>query len=168
MYWLCFFLLLAATLSATAQIYRYADAHGNTAYSDQPPVGVTPRVVEPAAINRLPAPPSRIPATAQSPSAPDTADYTVLRLTGEPESGVVRANDGTFSVQVLVQPPLQRAHRLRLLLDDKPYGQAITDPSLPLHNIDRGEHRLAVQVLEGEQVLQQSPPLYFTLQRIHR
>jgi hypothetical protein len=36
-----------------------------------------------------------------------------------------------------------------------------------LINIDRGEHRLAVQVIDGQTVIQQSPPAVFTVQRVH-
>jgi len=36
-----------------------------------------------------------------------------------------------------------------------------------LINIDRGEHHLAVQVIDGQTVIQQSPPAVFTVQRVH-
>lgn len=81
---------------------------------------------------------------------------------------MIRANNGTFNIEVRLQPSLHNEHRLRLLLDDQPYGQPGNLPNLQLVNIDRGEHRLAVQVLDGERVIQQSPTLTFTLQRVHR
>ncbi|MCK8659275.1 DUF4124 domain-containing protein, partial [Pseudomonas umsongensis] len=40
------FILLLIALPATAQIYKYTDAQGNTAYSNQPPDGVTAQPVE--------------------------------------------------------------------------------------------------------------------------
>ncbi|MNI43779.1 hypothetical protein D3C73_981210 [compost metagenome] len=55
----------------------------------------------------------------------------------------------------------------RLLLDDQPYGQPSNVPILQLINIDRGTHSLAVQVIDGEKVVQQSPSVTFTLQRVH-
>jgi hypothetical protein len=33
--------------------------------------------------------------------------------------------------------------------------------------IERGEHSLAVQVLEGPRAIQQSPTITFTVQRVH-
>ena len=75
--------------------------------------------------------------------------------------------NGTFTVNVLIKPRLQPPHQLRLLLDDQPYGQPSNVPVLQLINIDRGEHRLAVQVIDGQTVIQQSPPAVFTAQRVH-
>jgi hypothetical protein len=43
-----------------------------------------------------------------------------------------------------------------------------TVPILQLVNIDRGQHRLAVQVIDGDTVIQQSPTVTFTLQRMHK
>ena len=49
----------------------------------------------------------------------------------------------------------------------KPYGQASSSTRLSLTNIDRGEHSLAVEVLSGEQSIQQSSPVTFTVQRVN-
>ncbi|WPO45450.1 DUF4124 domain-containing protein [Pseudomonas sp. S1Bt23] len=166
----CLYLLLLAALPAAAQIYRYTDAHGNTAYSDQPPAGVSGQAVELAPLNRIEAPrPLTPPGVEPEQTPPSNAPvYTTLELSGVPNGGVIRANNGTFNIEVRLQPSLHNEHRLRLLLDDQPYGQPGNQPSLQLVNIDRGEHRLAVQVLDGERVVQQSPVLIFTLQRVHR
>ncbi len=66
-----------------------------------------------------------------------------------------------------MEPRLQRQHLLRLVLDGAPYGQPSNVPRLQLVNIDRGDHTLGVQVLVGEQVVQQSPIVPFTVQRVH-
>ncbi|ROL81203.1 hypothetical protein BLX41_05600 [Pseudomonas protegens] len=94
--------------------------------------------------------------------------YTQLQLQGVPDHGALRANNGSFNVQVSLAPDLQPQHRLRLLLDDQPYGSPSRGPELPLVNIDRGQHRLAVQILDGARVLQQSPSVTFSLLRAHR
>jgi hypothetical protein len=67
----------------------------------------------------------------------------------------------------MIKPRLQGTHLLRLLLDDQPYGQPSNVPILQLVNVDRGEHRLAVQVISGENVIQQSPTVTLTVQRVH-
>ncbi len=94
--------------------------------------------------------------------------YAQLQLRGVPAHGALRANNGSFTVQVALVPDLQPQHRLRLLLDDQAYGPPSRGLELPLVNIDRGQHRLAVQVLDGAKVLQQSPSITFTLLRAHR
>jgi hypothetical protein len=165
---LCLLVLIA--LPATAQIYKYTDANGNTAYSNQPPDGVNARPVELPPLNSVerqsPSEPVT-PAQASSRDQPHSA-YQVLELTGLPTEEALRANNGTFTVSVLINPRLQGSHRLRLLLDGQSYGQPSNVPILQLVNIDRGEHNLAVQVIDGQNVVQQSPTVTFTVQRVHK
>ncbi|WP_016772105.1 DUF4124 domain-containing protein [Pseudomonas sp. R62] len=161
------YILLLIALPAAAQIYKYTDANGNTAYSNQPPDGVQAQPVELPPLNRVePQAPSAPQApTAEQPQPPRNA-YEILELAGLPTDEALRANNGTFTVNVLIKPRLQPPHQLRLLLDDQPYGQPSNVPVLQLVNIDRGEHRLAVQVIDGQTVIQQSPPAVFTVQRV--
>jgi len=162
------YILLLIALPAAAQIYKYTDANGNTAYSNQPPDGVQAQPVELPPLNRVEpqAPVAPQAPTAEQPQPPRNA-YDILELAGLPTDKALRANNGTFTVNVLIKPRLQPPHQLRLLLDDQPYGQPSNVPVLQLINVDRGEHRLAVQVIDGQTVIQQSPPAVFTVQRVH-
>lgn len=163
-------MLLLIPLPAAAQIYKYTDAAGNTAYSNQPPDGVKAQPVELPPLNSVerqspsePAPP----AEANNREQPRSA-YEMLELTGLPSEEALRANNGTFTVSVIIKPRLQGSHLLRLLLDDQPYGQPGNVPTLQLVNVDRGEHSLAVQVIDGGNIVQQSPTVTFTVQRVHK
>ncbi|WP_028620936.1 DUF4124 domain-containing protein [Pseudomonas sp. Ant30-3] len=163
------FILLLIALPAAAQIYKYTDAAGNTAYSNQPPDGVKAEAVELPPTNSIESPPTTAPAP---PPEADSSEklqsaYEVLELTNLPTTEALRANNGTFTVNVLIKPRLQGSHLFRLLLDDQPYGQPSNVPILQLVNIDRGTHSLAVQVISGEEVVQQSPSVTFTVQRVH-
>ena len=162
-----FCLLTLITLPAAAQIHVYTDAHGNTAYGSRPPDGVESRVIEPAPMNTL-APPTSAVITRAAPRTENTDAYSTLELTALPTHEALRANNGTFSIDVRIEPRLREAHRLRLLLDSQPYGQPSNGPRLQLVNIDRGEHSLAVQVLVGNTPLQQSPAITFNLQRARK
>jgi len=175
-------LLMAVALPAVAQIYKYTDANGNTAYSNQPPDGTAAQTVELPPLNSvgqqqsytlpLPTPataaPAPAPATATAAPANTGAAYSTLELTDIPTQEALRANNGTFTVGVKMEPRLQRQHLLRLVLDGAPYGQPSNVPRLQLVNIDRGDHTLGVQVLAGEQVVQQSALVPFTVQRVHK
>lgn len=159
-------LLLAMALPASAQIYKYTDANGNTVFTNQPPDGIAAESVELPPTNTVEMQtPNLLPATPSN-EQKTQAPYSVLSLTGIPDEEAIRANNGTFIVGVNIQPRLQPGHRLRLILDGQPYGQASNVPSLQLTNLDRGEHSLAVAVLAGEQVIQQSATETFTVQRI--
>lgn len=159
-------LLLLLALPAGAEIYKYLDANGNPVFSNQPPEGVAAEKVE------LPAPsivaPPRPTEAAKHKEQPEEIRYTRLELTGIPDGESLRANNGSFSVDVAIEPELRPGHNLRLLLDGQPYGQPSQATRLELNNVDRGEHSLAVEVLAGERSLQQSAPLVVTIQRVHR
>ncbi|MBE7374353.1 DUF4124 domain-containing protein [Pseudomonas lopnurensis] len=162
-----FGLLLILTAPAIAEIYKYTDERGNTVFTNQPPEGVQADAVELPPANtvniRTPEPPPPLPGEQPSGQAP----YQTLIIAGIPDEEALRANNGSFVVSARLEPPLQRGHRLRFLLDGIPQAAASTDTSLQLNNVDRGEHRLQVEVLSGERVIQRSDPEHFTVQRVH-
>ncbi|MFJ2284282.1 DUF4124 domain-containing protein [Pseudomonas sp. NPDC087803] len=163
------YILLLIALPAAAQIYKYTDANGNTVYSDHSPDGVKAQPLELPPLNSVePQAPSAPPASSTDNRPVARSAYEVLELTGLPSEEALRANNGTFTVNVLIKPRLQAPHQLRLILDDAPYGQPSNVPILQLVNVDRGEHRLAVQVIDGEAIIQQSPAVVFTVQRVHK
>lgn len=168
-------LLLLISLPALAQIYKYTDANGNTAFSNQPPNGAKTEVVELPPLNSIetqtPSRPAlnREPqqtAPVSPPSQPQTA-YDVLALTDLPADEALRANNGTFIIGVKIQPRLQPNHSLQLLLDGNLYGQSSNLPRFQVVNIDRGEHSFAVVVKDGERIIQQSETITLTVQRVH-
>ncbi|MBX9408964.1 DUF4124 domain-containing protein [Pseudomonas baetica] len=162
-------ILLLVAVPAAAQIYKYTDANGHTVYSDHSPDGVKAQSVELPPLNTVE---PQTPSTPSTPTAetsePPRSAYNILELAGLPSEEALRANNGTFTVNVLIKPRLQVPHQLRLVLDDEPYGQPSNVPILQLVNVDRGEHRLAVQVIDGETIIQQSLPVVFTVQRVHK
>jgi hypothetical protein len=159
-------LLLALGLPATAQIYSYTDANGNTVYTNQPPEGIDAKTIDLPPTNSVAAQPVSPPSsTPDSPVAGDA--YRVLQLTDIPDGQAMRANNGTFSVGVILQPALAAGHQLQLLLDGQPSGPPSKRPPLHLSNVPRGDHQLAVQVLSGSQVLQRSAVITFTVQRVN-
>ncbi|WP_455923093.1 DUF4124 domain-containing protein [Pseudomonas putida] len=163
------YLLMLIALPASAQIYKYTDAEGNTAYSNQPPEGTKAQTLELPPLNSV-QPQTPIPPMVPAPrdrSRDNQPAYQTLQLSDLPSEEALRANNGTFTVGVLIDPRLRAEHRLRLLLDDQPYGQPTNVPRIQLVNLDRGEHSLAVQVLYNDKVVQQSPTVTFTLQRFH-
>ncbi|SDH88971.1 protein of unknown function [Pseudomonas flavescens] len=159
-------LLLILALPVSAQIYKYTDANGNTVFTNQPPEGSKAESVELKPINTTesaaaPAQPAT-PRLSEMPQHP----YQILELRDLPSDEALRANNGTFSVGVSIEPRLGPGHSLRLILDGKPYGSPSNAPRLQLNQVDRGEHSLAVAVMQGEQVIQQSETRTFTVQRV--
>ncbi|PZW67254.1 uncharacterized protein DUF4124 [Pseudomonas sp. URMO17WK12:I1] len=160
-------LLLILALPVSAQIYKYTDANGNTVFTNQPPEGTKAESVELKPINTstpaaAPATDSSEPRLSELPQNP----YQILELRDLPNEEALRANNGTFSVGVTIEPRLGPGHTLRLLLDGKPYGQPSNVPRLQVTEVDRGEHSIAVAVMQGERIVQQSETRTFTVQRV--
>ena len=166
------FLLLVFALPAAAQIYKYTDTSGNTAYSNQPPNGTKAETVELPPLNSVetvvPAAPPPLPAPQnQNQNQQSAAAYQVLALKDLPEDEALRANNGSFTVGVAIEPRLQPGHLLQLVVDGAPYGQPTNIPRLQVVELDRGEHSLSVQVLENQRSIQQSETVNLTVQRVH-
>lgn len=158
-------LLLILALPVSAQIYKYTDANGNTVFTNQPPEGTKAESVELKPINTTEpakAAQEQTPRLSELPAEP----YQILELRDLPNEEALRANNGTFSVGVTIEPRLGPGHTLRLLLDGKPYGSPSSVPRLQLTEVDRGEHSLAVAVMQGERIVQQSETRTFTVQRV--
>lgn len=162
------FLLIALALPVSAQIYKYTDANGNAVFTNQPPSGVQSEEVKIQQPNTVKVAPNNPVQDATDATGQDEAPYERLELTGIPDEEALRANNGDFSVTVAIAPMLQNNHRLRLVLDGEPYDEASSDTSRALSNIDRGEHQLAVEVIDSEgQPIQSSPAQTFTVQRVN-
>jgi hypothetical protein len=160
-------LLLTLALPASAQIYTYTDANGNRVFTDQPPEGMATQPVELSPTNTVESQAPATPTISDNSETTTAPPYQLLQLTALPSAEAIRANNGTFNVGVELQPRLASNHRLRLLLDGQPYGQPSNVPRLQLTNIDRGEHSLAVEVLSGDESIQQSAAVTFAVQRVN-
>lgn len=157
-------LLLTLALPASAQIYKYTDANGHTVFTNQPPEGGKVETVDLPPTNTVEAQKP----VATPPAEPEkkvSAAYEQLSLV-LPSDEALRANNGSFTLDVRIKPRLQPGHSLRLVMDGKPYGSPANVPHLQVTNASRGEHSVSVQVLEGEKVVQQSDTQTFTLQRV--
>lgn len=167
-------LLLVFALPAAAQIYKYTDASGNTAYSNQPPNGTKAETVELPPLNSVetvvPAAPPPLPAAQnqnQNQNQQTAATYQVLALKDLPQDEALRANNGSFTVGVAIEPRLQPGHLLQLIVDGAPYGQPTNIPRLQVMELERGEHSFSVQVLDNQRSIQQSETVNLTVQRVH-
>lgn len=162
-----FGLLVILAASATAEIYKYTDDKGNTVFTNQPPEGVAAEEVKLPPANtvniKTPDLPPPLPDERQGESR---QPYASLSIGGIPDDEALRANNGTFSVTAQLDPPLLPGHQVRFLLDGIPQAPASPSTSLQLNNIDRGTHRLEVEVLDGERVVQRAMQT-FTVQRVH-
>jgi hypothetical protein len=102
------YILLLIALPAAAQIYKYTDANGNTVYSDHSPDGVR-RSRSSCRHSTASSHRHRARQRLQAPTTPAARSaYEVLELTGLPSEEALRANNGTFTVNVLISRACRR------------------------------------------------------------
>lgn len=156
-------LLLACALPASAEIYRSTDAQGNPVFSDRPLPGASR--VELPADNRMDSPQTTAAPAPGSTEPKGAPAYQQLRISQPAPDANLRSNDGSLSVSLSSQPALQPGHRYRLLLDGQAQGSS-TSPQFRLHNLDRGSHSLAAEIVDADgRVLARSPSQSVHLQR---
>ncbi|WP_312257553.1 DUF4124 domain-containing protein [Stutzerimonas nitrititolerans] len=159
-------LLLACALPVGAQVFTYIDEDGNRVFTDRPR-SQTAQAVETRTTNSMPAMPvaPRSPEMVQADAEP-AAGYAQLQILAPADDATIRNNAGNLEVAVDSQPPLHTGHLYRITLDGTPVGEASTSPLQSLHNIDRGSHRLQVEIVDAQgKTIQHSPPHTFHMMR---
>lgn len=156
--------------SAVAQIYKSTDAQGNPVFSNQPPTdGKAAQTVDLPPVNSIqPVKPAAENTYQTNTAANAGKPYSLLELTGLPNDEALRANNGSFGLGVNIKPDLRPGHKYRLVIDGEPYGQMLGAPPLPVAELDRGSHTIAVDVINSDgQTIQESAPVSIDLQRVH-
>ncbi len=162
-------LALMAPAMASAEVYTYVDGAGNRVFTDQPHKNA--KRVDIAPSNSTSGSPSKRPVQGHAAQAKPQAEvmfrYDLLRiLVPEPDASI-RSTPGDMIATVTSEPALQQGHSYRLLLDGKPVGTAGRSPVFPLHNVDRGTHQLAVEIIDQNgAVLEKTPAQPFHMFRI--
>ncbi len=163
-------LLLCLAQTASAAIYTYIDANGERVYTDKPPQHQRVETVNIAPTNQLQAVPLKTtikpPPAYQDATASPALQYQVLRILSPEPNATIRANDRQLIVMINSEPALLDGHRYRLLLNGEPAAEASRSPVFALSEIDRGTHKLAVEIInEQGAVLERTPAQPFHLRQ---
>ena len=153
--------LLGATTAAAAPgdeaIHRSEGPDGVPVFSDRP--AIDSRRVELGPANTFDA--VEVPRVDReqdrgSGSRTTTASHEVT-IESPGAEAPVRANGGSVDVVASVKPALTSGDRLELLMDGTPVAESL-DGSFRIGNVDRGEHRIRVRVVnENGKVRGESP-----------
>ena len=149
--------LLLLSLPTVAQVYTYIDAEGNRVFTDKPRQG-NAEAVQLAPSNSMPAPEAiNRPATTE-PATKPALTYQMLRILIPQPDATVRSNAGSLIVTATSEPALHAGHSYRLLLDGEAVGEPGRSPVFPLENLDRGTHKLAVEIIDANGLIVERTP----------
>ena len=164
-------LLIAACATASAEVFRRTGPDGEVYFSDTPSPGSERVELGAAQSVTLPAIPRRSGA-AENPggdvveqaSAPAYAQFEIVK----PSHGQgVRANDGSVTVYLSLQPALRPGDVIELVVDgeDGAAIQAGGTLNFNLSNMSRGSHSVAARVMspQGEKLIETGPVQFYVL-----
>ncbi len=77
------------------------------------------------------------------------AAYQQLRILSPEDGANIHSAPGNITIALQLEPVLQDAHRLRLLLDGRP-TPAQQSPEFRLQYLDRGTHQVQAQVIDAQ------------------
>ena len=162
-------LLLLATASAHAEVYRHVDAQGNVTFSDEPMQGGEEIEVKRVTTITLPKP-DAVRETKQllEEVEREGAAYESLSLISPENDQAFHSGNGDVTFEVRSTPSLRRGHRYEVTLDGQPVGQS-TSGSITVRNIDRGTHQAGVHIVDRDGIqVKSGQPITFTIHRPSR
>lgn len=136
-------LLLLFTLPVVAGIYKSIGPGGQVIYSDQPAPSAEEVVVDPVTYPPPPSP-QELSLDQDEPAEPDSEaeSYQNFSIAQPSDYETIWNNQGNVSIALKVQPTLKPGDEFQLLLDDHQLVAQGRSPTVQLHNVDRGTHRL--------------------------
>ena len=144
-------ILVCLTGLAQAGIYKTYDKNGNVIFSDAPssdsqevedkPVMVVPALPK-AVIDK------KIQSTANNKAATEPTSYKVT-VANIKASDTLRKTDAALIATIQLEPQLWKEHHLIVLLDGKQIGQDNFSPKIDPTTLERGQHRLEINVLSN-------------------
>jgi len=158
--------LLCSTGVVNAQIYKTYDKNGNVIFSDVPSNSAEQVEEKPIAI--IPALPKKIieektkPLKKNDGSVPKAYKLTV---SGLEQDATLRKEQEAFQAGVQFEPPLHKNHTLLIALDGKDLGKNNFAPKIEPNQLDRGQHRLDIKIVDQNQKTIQTETFDFFIQQ---
>ena len=153
---------VATSLQAqqTKKVFVTRDANGVLVFSDSPQPGAEEVNLSQRA-NVMAATDATLPNTRKVEKEP----FSIVIVQPE-EQGTVRDNTGSVYVSGKISPMFERGLRVRILLDGKPQGEPQNTAVFILRDVDRGEHKLQMELFDQSgKLIATSPVTTFYLHR---
>jgi uncharacterized protein DUF4124 len=168
-------LVLLASLTTEASIYKTIDKDGNVIFTDVPPKDDSETVkLETYNTYKAVTPPAAPTSVTQVPAEQSEevagTRYEVLSIATPRPDESIRENAGNLIITVSTTPEIAttEGHSLEVLLDGKVMSSG-SDKTIALTNVDRGTHQLSAQITNSDgDVLITSPAVEFHMLRASR
>ena len=162
-------LLVFVCATANSQIFRRIGPDGQVYFSDQPGPDAERVDVNPAQTISLPPVPEQTETVTAETQDDVTVAYTEFSIISPTSDQGVRANDGSVTVHLSLQPVLQSDHMIVLNVDGED-GESTNSSSgliIELNNLSRGQHTVMATVVDEDgNALIKTAPVSFQVLRV--
>lgn len=161
--------ITALTVSCSAvhaDIYKSVNKAGVIEYSDQPKEGSEKiNVKNPQSITLPKASDVFQSQDLSDDSGDDNSSYQSVTITQPADGSAFNSGNGLVSISAETFPGLQPGHKMQLVMDGTPYNSN-TSGSFGLSNVDRGTHKVQINVINGAgETITSSDTTTFTVHR---
>ncbi|HVL00900.1 MAG TPA: DUF4124 domain-containing protein [Dongiaceae bacterium] len=139
-------LLIGAQVTLAETVYMYVDENGNKVFTDEPRKGAEELDVKP--IPTVPALPTQAPQK-QPPKAGPFRYNEIVIVTPADQHNFINES-APIVIQAAVSPNLRTEDKVQLLLNGSPHGAPISSTSFTLENLERGEYKTQVRILDKD------------------
>jgi hypothetical protein len=154
--------LVLPVLASSEKIYAWRNEQGILVYSDTPVPGAK-QVILNKKVNRYN---TKADTSILAIKQPERAIKHHIQINQPLQDATIRDNAGNVSISASVMPGLKNGLTIQLLLNRSIYKQPQTKTTFELHNIDRGEHQIKVQLLSKKgKVIATSESVRFYMRR---
>ena len=154
---------IVLAMPGQAKIYKWKMPDGSVRYADKPQKGGEEVKLPELQFYTAPPLPAVQPKTANK--TPATTQYKTFKVSSPKADQVLRDNSGKVSVQLSIDPGLDKNHSIEILMDGKSIGSG-RGTSVSLTNVDRGSHTLQASIKDKSgKAVKQSASVTFHLKR---
>ncbi len=152
------------TLATSAKIYVWRNEAGVLVFSDSPRPGAEEAEeveVKPGNVVK-----SNVDTSVLDITPKEIDEKYQVEITQPEHNGTVRDNTGSVHVKGRIKPVFKRGLKIQLILDGKPYQKPQTHSMFALRNVDRGEHKIKMQLIDTKgKVIASSEEVTFYMHR---
>ena len=148
--------------SSTAKIYVWRNEQGVLVFSDTPRPGAEEIKSKPGNVVNSPG----IETKELDITPKVSQDVYEVVINSPLENATIRDNTGSLYISGGVKPKFQKDYTVQLYLDGKPYKDPQGYSMFSLHNIDRGEHKIKMELIDDKgKVIASSKSVTFYMHR---
>jgi len=155
--------IAAPVYSGSAKIYVWRNEKGVLVYSDTPRPGAEEvKTKKGNVIKRF----TNIETQTLDIETKKIAEEYLVIINHPKDNSTIRDNTGSVYISGSIKPIFKRGLKIQLIVDEKPYLKPQTHTMFSLRNIDRGEHKIKMKLLnEKGKVIALSKAITFYMHR---